>query len=95
MTGVTPGYAFREGQWINFEKAGRRYLHQLAAQTITSAGGTATLVLTLPTRVSLGIGDAVIVGRPTIEGDLVELPEFTSDVASWLATPRFTIAEDE
>jgi hypothetical protein len=95
VAGGAPNYAWRKRQWINLVKGGRRYLHQIAAQAVADNSGNAVLSLTLPTRVALAAGDALIVSRPTIEGDLVDLPEFESDVSSWLAMPRFTIAEDE
>jgi len=68
LTGLTPYYAIREGQWLNYIVAGQRYLDQVREQVIADAAGEATLTLQNLLRVPLVEGDAIDLATPALEG---------------------------
>jgi len=68
LAGLTPYYAIREGQWLNyFDATGQRYLDQVVSQVIANAAGEAEIALQKLLRVELEEG-AEISFRPCIEG---------------------------
>lgn len=68
ISGLTPGYAIREGQWLNLIIGGQRYADQAEAQVIASASGTATITLQNLIRAPLTAGLVVDLARPCLEG---------------------------
>lgn len=71
VTGLTPNYAVRPGQWLNIVSGGVRYLDQAAEQVIASGTGSATIELQNLLRAPVSAGDLIDLARPTIDG-LVE-----------------------
>ena len=70
ITGATPNYAVRPGQWVSFVHGGRRYLDKVAEQVVLNSSGAGMLVLLNLIRTPLTAGDVVELGRPMIEGSL-------------------------
>lgn len=68
ITGLTPHYAVREGQWLNVIHAGQRYLDQVTEQVIADASGNATVTIQNLIRTPLTIGDTIDLATPSIEG---------------------------
>lgn len=68
VRGVTPGYTFKEGWWLNaVDSAGAFFLHQAKATTVF-AGGTGTLSVWPPLRADLSDGNLLVMDEPMIEG---------------------------
>lgn len=93
VSGLTPGYQVRRGQWLSLERAaGDRYLDINLNDVIAAGDGTATLLIANLLRAPLASGDVVNLAAPAIEGWL-------TDFESWemgrnrLVTFGFTIAE--
>ena len=85
ISGVTPGYQIKEGQFASIIHAGRRYLHIFAADYTFGSGGAATLIIWPMLRTPLSAGDVVEIAVPKIEG-LVS----PGDELSWqLSVDRF------
>lgn len=73
LDGLTPGYAIKEGYALNvIDAAGDRYLHFVAAPVMADASGEAEIELTVPIRAPLPDNAVVLLGKPTIEGVVVE-----------------------
>lgn len=68
VTGGTPSYAFRAGQWISLLVGGQYYADRIAEQAILDASGEGTLRLRNLIRVALPEGTTVEAGAPKIEG---------------------------
>jgi hypothetical protein len=69
VSGLTPYYAVREGQWFNyFDAAGQRYLEQAAEQVIADASGELELPLQNLLRIPLTAGWSINLAKPCIEG---------------------------
>lgn len=69
ISGLTPHYAIREGQWLNYyDEDGQRYLDQVVDQVIADADGDATVTIQNLLRVPITVGDPIELARPCIEG---------------------------
>jgi hypothetical protein len=68
ISGFTPGYSIREGQWFNLIIDGQRYLDQVEGATIASGSGAATITMQNLLRAPLTAGVKVDFVRPCIEG---------------------------
>jgi hypothetical protein len=69
ITGATPNYVVRDGQWFNHVTAtGERLLYMNVGETILDGSGDGTLDIEPMLRAEPGDGDAVDFGKPTIEG---------------------------
>jgi hypothetical protein len=68
IDGLTPHYAIRAGQWINYVKGGVIYADRVAEQVIANGSGQATVRLRNLLRASLADGDSIELGNPRIEG---------------------------
>lgn len=68
LKGLTPHYAIREGQWLNYIVDGQRYLDQVTAQVIADADGEATVTIQNLLRVPLSEDDEIDLATPCIEG---------------------------
>lgn len=68
VSGLTPGYAIREGQWLNLIIDGQRYLDQAENGIIANASGIATITIQNLIRAPLTAGVKVDFVRPCIEG---------------------------
>lgn len=68
VSGLTPYYAVREGQWLNYIVGGQRYLDQVVSQVIADASGAATLTIQNLIRTPLTAGDTIDLATPCIEG---------------------------
>jgi hypothetical protein len=68
ITGATPGYTVRQGQFLNVSAGGRRYLYCAAAGVRLNAQGGGLIPLTMMLRTRLAGGEAVELALPVIEG---------------------------
>lgn len=68
ISGLTPYYAIREGQWLNYIVSGQRYLDQVTEQVIADASGNATVTIQNLIRTPLTAGDEIDLATPCIEG---------------------------
>lgn len=95
ITGASPNYAFRAGQWISVETGGVGCLYMVCGLAQMDASGAGTLTIEPPLRVEPADGDAVSVGVIRVEGLLDDggVP-WTIDVARRIGL-SFTITEDE
>jgi hypothetical protein len=93
VTGLTPYYAVREGQWFNyFDGDGQRYLEQAAEQVIADASGELELPLQNLLRVPLTAGSSIDLAAPCIEGWIegdFSIPRSVERITSF----AFTISE--
>lgn len=92
ISGLTPNYAIREGQWLNYIVDGQRYLDQATTQVIANASGEAAVILQNLIRVPLTAGDIIDLATPRIEGWIdgdFSIPRMLDHTTSF----SFTIAE--
>lgn len=92
VSGLTPGYPIREGQWLNYVVGGQMYLDQCTAEVIADASGLATIIIQELLRVPLTAGDSIELAKPCIEGWIegeLSLPRSVDRVTSF----SFTITE--
>jgi hypothetical protein len=68
IDGLTPNYAIKAGQWLNYTKGGVIYADRVAEQVIANGSGQATVRLRNLLRVSLADGDVIELGGPKMEG---------------------------
>lgn len=70
VRGLTPGYAVKEGFWLNIVRAssGKSYLHQVFGTSFADAVGNAIIDLNPGLRAPFANGDLVELARPWIEG---------------------------
>lgn len=68
ISGLTPNYAIRRGQFVSFIHDGRRYLHSAAEPGLADAAGDVELTIEPMLRIALADGDEVEVARPMLEG---------------------------
>lgn len=71
VTGFTPGYTIRAGQFFSLVHNGVRYLHQVVSE-VTATGGTANLGINPGLKVTPNSGSACEFAQPYIEGFLAE-----------------------
>lgn len=93
VTGLTPYYAVREGQWFNyFDADGQRYLEQATEQVIADASGELDLPLQNLLRVPILLASPIELAKPCIEGWIdgeFSIPRSVERITSF----SFTIAE--
>ncbi len=93
LSGFTPGYFVRKGQFFSVISAGRRYLYQVRADVATDAAGAAAVPITPMLRKSPANGDACEFAVPMIEGFLQDSGiAWTVDLARTVGL-EFTIFE--
>lgn len=68
LKGLGAGYTFVEGQPVSVVSGGRRYFHLTTGAATASGGGTVSLGVFPPTRVTYAVDDVVEVALPKIEG---------------------------
>lgn len=69
IKGLTPHYAIREGQWLNYtDAAGRIYLDQVVTQVIADVSGAALVEIQNLLRTDLTVGRTLNLAKPCIEG---------------------------
>lgn len=87
LSGLTPHYPIRRGQWVSFVVEEQRYADRIAEQVIASAGGTAEVRLRNLIRKPMAGGETVELGVPKVEGivEVSEWPELTPEGISDLA----------
>lgn len=93
LSGVQPGYAFREGQWVSIIIGGQRYADQIAEQAIASTSGTVTIRLQNLLRKPLAGGETVEV-LAVVEG-AIQLSDGWNVDNDEVVSFSFTITEDE
>lgn len=91
ITGATPHYAARAGQWVSLIVSGQRYADRLAEQVIIDVNGDGELELENLIRVPLAGAEVVELASPKIEGivEITSRPPLTpSHVAAveWIVT---------
>lgn len=69
LKGLTPGYLIKEGFWLTvIDAAGVHYLHNVRALVAADSAGLATVTIEPPLRTVLANNNAVLLGRPLVEG---------------------------
>lgn len=68
ITGTTPRYVIREGQWLSVTHGPRSYLYCATAPVVLDGGGAGAVPVDVLLRSPLAAGDAVELARPVIEG---------------------------
>lgn len=68
LKGLAPYHALREGQFLSFIVAGRRYLHSVDAEAVANATGNVAITITPMLRVALAGNEVVEIAVPMIEG---------------------------
>lgn len=69
ITGLTQGYAFKEGYWFSIEDAsGQHYLHNCRSNVVADGSGDATIAITPALRVPFPDGATIHLAKPMIEG---------------------------
>ncbi len=68
ITGATPRYAIREGQWLSVTHGARSYLYCATGQVVLDGNGAGSVPVDVLLRSPLAVGDAVELARPVIEG---------------------------
>lgn len=68
ITGATPRYAIREGQWLSVTHGARSYLYCATSQVVLDGSGAGLVPVDVLLRSPLAVGDAVELARPVIEG---------------------------
>lgn len=93
LSGLTPGYVVRAGQWMSLIVSGRRYLDRIQQDAVVSQTGIVDVAIKNLLRRSLTVGVVAELAVPKIEGSLeyASPPEWTVDRMSMFA---FTITED-
>lgn len=93
ISGLTPNYEVRVGQWVSVVSGGKRYLDRIIRRVTADADGAATVTIKNLIRAPLTTGNVVELAVPKIEGSL----EYSS-ASSWsvdgLSSFAFTITED-
>jgi hypothetical protein len=90
LSGVTPGYQLRAGQFISIIHAGRRYVYTIREAVTVGVGGAVSASIFPLLRTALSTGDVVEVATPMIEGwidsafgwdvlqtPMIQIPDFT------------------
>lgn len=73
VKGLTPGYTVKEGYWLTLIDAdGNGYLHCATAAVRADDTGAADLTIEPPIRAPLPDEAVILLGKPTVEGVLVE-----------------------
>ncbi len=95
LRSATPGYVFREGQFLSLVQ-GRRYLHNVTADTVVAGDGTVTLPILPMLRIGFSDGNLAEVAAPKIQGSLSgnDLSWSRPD-GGWFDFGTITITEDE
>jgi len=74
IKGGTPGFAVKEGYWLNvFDSQGRPYLHNVSEGASIAPDGTATLTIWPPIRTPLDDESAVEIATPTMQGLVTDI----------------------
>lgn len=69
IKGGTPGFAIKEGYWLNvFDGQGRPYLHNVSEPVLIAPDGTAELTVWPPIRTPVADESAVEIATPTMQG---------------------------
>jgi len=68
LSGLTPAYPIRAGQWLSIISGGRRYLDKAVAEVVADSAGLATVTIKNLIRAPLSAGDVVELAVPKIEG---------------------------
>lgn len=91
LSGLTPHYPIRAGQWVSFIVGGQRYADRIAEESVASSDGVASIRLRNLIRVPLAGGETVELAVPKVEGivQVGEWPELTPECVSdlvWTVT---------
>lgn len=92
ITGATPNYTIRMGQWLTIVHGGQRYFDQATEQVILNASGAGSITIQHLLRTPITAGDVVELGIPKIEGWIEDAFEYTlnNDRTTQF---QFTVAE--
>lgn len=95
LDAFTPAYVARPGQWFNLTVSGRKYLYQVAAETVATGGVMASLSINPMIRRSPADNSAAEFAAPVIEGFISgRETSWTVDVARTVGL-SFTVTERE
>lgn len=95
LKGLTPGYAFRKGQWLSMIQNGQRFAYKSSAAATADGSGNMALPLRTMLRVPTLNNAVVEIAQPMVEGwPTIDTDSLTVGVDG-LVTPRFTVEERE
>lgn len=93
ISGLTPRYAIREGQWLNYYDAdGQRYADQVQAEVIANGSGVATVTIQELLRVPIAAASVIELAAPCIEG-WIEGDFSIQRTVDYVARFSFTVSE--
>lgn len=92
LTGLTPRYEIRSGQWVSFVVGGQRYCDRIAERVVADAAGLALIRLRNLIRKPLTAGDVAELARPKIEG-IVEITSYPPLSSEQTTSIEFTVTE--
>lgn len=81
LKGLGAGYQAKNGQFISFVHASRRYVHMITGDGIADGAGDLTVGIFPPLRVALSVNDVVEVVMPMIEGHVLPGDELGWEMA--------------
>lgn len=91
---MTPGYTVKEGQFLGFVHAGRRYLHIFAADGAVANDGTLQAAVWPMLRTNLSNNDVIEIAPPMIEGLVSKGDELSWQISvDRLASFSFSLSE--
>lgn len=94
LKGMTPGYQVKEGQFLGFVHAARRYIHIFAADGTVAIDGTLNAQVWPMLRTNLSNNDVVEIAPPMIEGLVSPGEELSWQISvDRLASFSFTLSE--
>lgn len=95
LKGLTPGYAFRKGQWISFPVVGQLFAYKVRTATVVGADSTVALPLLTLLRLPPANNAVVSVAEPRAEGFATVDPSSLKVSVDGMVRLRFTLEERE
>lgn len=71
LSGLTPGYACKEGYWLSLVKSGQHFLHSVGVGGVANGSGALTIELNELLRDTFAAGTVANLAVPQVEGLLV------------------------
>lgn len=94
LTGCTPRYAMRAGQWVSFVVDGQRYADRVVTQAVADASGAMTIELKNLIRKPMPTGTVAEIALPKVQGSVENLDGGDFDPMRMVAW-SFILTEDE
>ncbi|MDX2334618.1 hypothetical protein [Brevundimonas vesicularis] len=95
LKGLTPGYAFRKGQWISFPVSGQLFAYKVRTAITVGSDGRVVLPLLTLLRLPPANNAVVDVAQPRAEGFATVDPASLEVATDRMVRLRFTLEERE